>query len=154
MASARKSARGTVRGGSATSPLGTSATSTPTNAKMSRMAVRPMSDTDGNAGQTRYSRWTAHSPATTNTTSGMSLAAVTASTSPAPTETPRTFAIASTEKSAARRAARPTPAPAAAHTTPMDPANALATDATAADAISQNSTPARKPTKGPNATST
>src|SRR5439155_1797082 len=70
------------------------------------------------------------------------------------TVTPRTFTAASSEKSAASSSARPGPAPAAGQTTPTDPANALATDATANDAMSQNRTPARKPTNGPNATST
>ena len=41
--------RGTVRGGSTTSPLGTSATSTPTNAKIRTMALRPIADGAGHA---------------------------------------------------------------------------------------------------------
>src|SRR5581483_4536806 len=95
-----------------------------------------------------------HTPAPTNRISGISFAAVTNSTSRAPKTTPRMLTNARPANSTASSSARPAPDAAAGQTTATDPANALATDATAKDAISQKSTPARKPTKGPNATPT
>src|SRR5439155_765605 len=124
------------------------------NANIKTMAVRPTSDAAGNAGHARYTPRTNQTPATTKTTSGISFAAVIASTSLAPTDTPRTLITARIEKRRASSSARPMPDPAAGQSTPIDPAKALATDATANAAITHDSTPARNPTNRPNATST
>src|SRR5207247_1449789 len=91
IASAEKSARGTVRVGSRTSPLGTSAISSPTNAKISTIAVRPTAGTLGMAGQRKSSGFTNQMPARTSTSSGRRLARVTDATSRTPTFTPGTL---------------------------------------------------------------
>src|SRR5882672_7200838 len=93
-------------------------------------------------------------PAPTSTRSGSSLAAATSSTSRAPSFTPRMLIAASPAKSSRMTSPRPTGVSAADHIAPMEPAHALATDATAKVAIRKYSTPARNPTNGPNATST
>jgi hypothetical protein len=92
-------------------------------------------------------------PARTSRASGSSFAAVTTCTTREPDLTPRTLIAASSPKAVAIRAPRTIGAATKGATVPSDAANALATDATANDAISQNRTPARKPKKGPNATS-
>ena len=121
---------------------------------MSTIAVCPTADGDGTRGHLRNSGLTNQIPATMSTRSGSSLAVVTTSTSRAPILTPRTFTLASAAKSAAISTPRATAVLAAGQRTPTEPANALATDATAKVAIRKYRTPARKPTKGPNATST
>ena len=68
--------------------------------------------------------------------------------------TPRTLTVASAANSAAIRMARAAGAAAGCHSAPTEPAKALETDATAKVAIRKYSTPARKPTNGPNAVST
>src|SRR6185436_4756312 len=108
----------------------------------------------GTEGQRRKAGFTNQTPVTTSTSSGSSFATVTTSTSRAPRFTPRTLTIASTVKSAAISPVRPAGVAAIGHSTPTEPANALATEATAKFAIRKYSTPARNPTNGPNATST
>ncbi len=61
---------------------------------------------------------------------------------------------ASAANSAAIRIARPAGESTVDHSAPVDPANALETEATANVAIRKYSVPARNPTYGPNATST
>src|SRR5260221_2872575 len=130
-----KSARGTVRAGSGTSPLGTSGTSTPRNAKIRRMQVRPSVETDGAPGHCTKAGFTNQRPAHTRTTSGSSFATVTVSTSLAPNVTPRTLIAARTANTAASSSARAPGVDAGDQTAATDPANALATDATAKAAI-------------------
>jgi hypothetical protein len=93
-------------------------------------------------------------PLTTSTSSGTSFAMATVSTRPTPRRTPRTLTVASSAKSAAISAPRPTGVETIGHIVPTEPANALATDATAKVAIRKYSTPARNPTNVPKATST
>ena len=136
IASAEKSARGTVRVGSRSSPLGTSAISRPTNAKISTIAVLPTADAAGIPGQRRYSPL--HEPdarRVTRTRSGSSLATVTASTRRTPGLTPRMFTAARTAKSDAISTVRTPGAANAGQSTPTEPAKALATEATAKVAI-------------------
>ena len=101
-----KSARGTVRAGCDTSPLGTSATSTPTKAKINRIAVRPTAAAGGRTLTARCSGRTNQTPMTISTPSGTSFATVTASTRRAPGVTPRTFTAASPPNSIATMATR------------------------------------------------
>src|SRR5436190_6505598 len=121
---------------------------------MSTIAVRPTAATVGIGDHTRYSPRTDQMPAPMNSASGASFAIVTTVTSRAPTVTPRTFAAATVANSRASSALRATGAWSGAHRAPIDPANALATDAEANAAISEYSMPARNATNGPNATST
>src|SRR6476646_5657093 len=145
MASAENSARGTVRAGFFTSPLGTSATSTPTNAKIRSSEVLPSADAEAGAVQLTLPPRSAPNPAITKTPSGNSFAIVAMATNPTPRTTPAIWTTASDAKSAPSRSVRTVPAANAGKTMPTDPANALATDATANDAISQYNTPPRKP---------
>src|SRR5262249_28863593 len=98
---------------------------------------------------TRYSARTDEMPAATKSASGTSFATVTTVTRRAPTVTPRTFAAATVANSRASTAMRATGVPRAGQSAPIDPANALATDAAANAAISEYSMPARNPTNGP-----
>ena len=83
-ASAKKIARGTVRAGSWISPLGTSAISTPTNAKISSedgLAQPPPAGIDGSATPRACTNKT---PTPTKMTSGSSFASVRVSISRPP----------------------------------------------------------------------
>ncbi len=137
MASADSSARGTVRAGSRTSPLGTSAISRPTNAKISKIDVLPMLDADGSPGQRRYSALTDQRPTPTKISSGSSFRSAVASTSLTAGLTPRTLMAARAANRPTMIKPRPTADSAGGQSAPIDPANALATDATANVAIRQ-----------------
>src|SRR5262249_61320256 len=126
----------------------------PRTEKMSAIAARPPAATSGVVDHARYSGCTDQMPAPTNSASGASFAIVTTVTRRAPTVTLRTFAVATVANSRASRRARGAGASSGAQSAPIDPANALATDAAANAAISEYSMPARNPTKGPKATST
>ena len=89
MPSAMKMARGTVRAGALTSPLGTSATSTPTNAKSSWRTLLPRASPRGQPGQANASGRKKKIPATMKIISGASLIRVIVSTVRAPIPTPR-----------------------------------------------------------------
>jgi len=154
IASAEKSARGTVRVGSRTSPLGTSAISRPTKAKINTMAVWPTAEAAGSAGQRTYAGLTNQMPTPTRVKSGSSFAIVITSTSPTPGFTPRTFTAARPANRAAITIARTFGAAAPGQSAPTEPANALATEATAKVAMRKYKTPARNPNNGPNATPT
>src|SRR4051812_12910586 len=118
------------------------------------MAVLPTDAASGMPGQRRLAGLTSQMPLTTRTSSGSSFAIVITSTTRTPGFTPRTLTLASSANSAAITRPRTAGAAAAGHNAPIDPANALDTDATANVAIRKYSTPARKPTNGPNAVST
>ena len=122
IASAENSARGTVRAGSRTSPLGTRATSRPTNAKIRTIAVRPIAAPVGIPGQRRYAGVTNQMPPPTSTSSGSSFAAVTISTRRTPGVTPRTLTPARIANSAAIKIARAGGDAAAGASAPTDPA--------------------------------
>src|SRR5262245_54653597 len=92
-------------------------------------------------------------PVETKTISGTSLARVTSSTTRAPDVTPLTLIATRPPNRNASSIALPGPVASVFQTTPSELANALATDATANEAISQYSTPPRNPTYGPNAAS-
>ena len=117
------------------SPLGTSAISTPTNAKINTIAVRPTAVAGGSALTARCSGRTNQTPAPISTTSGISFASVIASTSRAPGLTPRTFTAASPANSSASTATGPDGLPAAGQIPASEAANTLATPATAIDAL-------------------
>src|SRR2546428_3335040 len=72
----------------------------------------------------------------------------------APGSAPRTLTTASSANSPISSSVRAMGLPATGHNTATDAVNALATDADANVALNRYSTPPRKPTNGPNATST
>ena len=133
IASAEKSARGTVRVGSRTLARSAPARSRrPTNAKISTIAVwrdrrrRPAGPASGHA-----PGLTDQMPTPTSVTGGSSFANVIASTSLTPGFTPRTFTAARPAKSATIRIARAAGAVAAGQSARPSRRSALATEATA-----------------------
>ena len=84
-------ARGTVRAVSRTSPLGTSADSTPAKANTRSSDVRATSAADGQTVTVRCSPRTRNRPPTAMSSSGSSLATVATAFSRAPRATPRMF---------------------------------------------------------------
>src|SRR4029453_11170404 len=113
------------------------------------MAVRPSAAGAGKPGNLTYAGFTDHSPTATRTISGSSFATVAVSTRNAPNLTPRTFTAATTPISTTSSMARPAGVAAGAQTAATEPANALATEATANAAISWNRKTAGKSKKGP-----
>src|ERR1051326_4380252 len=87
--SARYADRGTVRAGFFTSPLGISATSIPTKAKINRITASPNDLLPGQLLQARFGGGIKNIPAQTNNNSGRSFATVMTVTAPAPCRTPR-----------------------------------------------------------------
>src|SRR5688500_17752124 len=73
---ATKMARGTVRAGSFTSPLGTSALSTPRKANTSSTDARDTAEAPGASTHARFDQFIVANPTTTRSTSGSSLATV------------------------------------------------------------------------------
>src|ERR1039457_4552990 len=142
-------ARGTVRAGSLTSPLGTSALSTPAKAKRRKSETRPSFATSRPPDHARFAGETAKTPNTTRHTSGTSLATVPTSTSRAPLDAPRTFTDVKRTNTSTMTAtrAKPTPAPGTSAFTAC--AKALATPACATVPKSQISTPLWNPRNGP-----
>ncbi len=128
---ASRIARGTVRAGFVTSPLGTSALSMPLNAKTSTMDVRPTLAIDGRAGHTRFAGCIANSPTTTKSSRGSSLATVAISITRAPCRTPRVFTKASRPNTPTITTARANPMPAPGTSALIACANRLATAACA-----------------------
>ena len=143
-------ARGTVRAVSFTSPLGTSAVSTPANAKTSSSDVRATSPAAGHAVTTRCSPRIANSPPMAMSKRGTSLATVAMVFRRAPSATPRAFTIA---HSANVTTSTIVSAPPSAGTSVVTlAANTVATAAVAKRPSSHSMTPARKPAYGPSAT--
>ena len=89
-------ARGTVRAGSFTSPLGTRAASTPANAKIKRTLLRASVDNAGAWTTARLAGSMAKSPPASSTRSGSIFATVIAVFTRAPRSTPRTLIVANT----------------------------------------------------------
>jgi len=87
--SARYAERGTVRAGFFTSPLGISATSIPTNAKINKMTLSPNCLLLGQPLHPRFGGEMKKIPTQMNSSSGRSFAAVITVTAPAPSRTPR-----------------------------------------------------------------
>src|SRR6185437_675818 len=139
MASA--SARGTVRAGSRTSPLGTSALSEPAYAKMRMTTVRPRSPVATAVSGATLAR-AASAPAMTNRNSGSSLITASSSTRRVPSST------------ATMSSARGTGWASGCQRTAADPASALNTADAANTATTHSSTPLRNPANGPSASVT
>src|SRR4029077_1376998 len=87
--SARYADRGTVRAGFFTSPLGISATSIPTKAKIKRITASPNDLLLGQPLQARFGGGIKNIPTQMNNSRGRSLATVITVTAPAPSRTPR-----------------------------------------------------------------
>ena len=131
-------------------PLGTSADSTPANAKTSSSEVRATSPADGHAGTARCSARIANSPPIATSSSGTSLAAVATVFSRAPRATPPTFTSAQNPNVAVSSAGAGIPAPGNSCVTLA--AKTVPTAAVANSPRSQRSTPARNAAYGPSAT--
>ncbi len=99
-----------MREGVFTSPLGVSADSTPENAKMTMPAVLSTAEISGTWSMRRFAGSMKNTPITTNATSGISFAIVTASIIRAPLRTPRTLISTSNATTLMIATARPTPA--------------------------------------------
>src|SRR6185312_1271 len=151
MASA--SARGTVRAGSRTSPLGTSALSEPAYAKIRMTTVRPRSPVATAVSGATVAR-AASAPAMTNRSSGSSLITASSSTRRVPSRTPRTFTAVITTSTATMSSARGTGWASGCQRTAADPASALNTADAANTATTHSSTPLRNPANGPSASVT
>src|SRR6185437_1408448 len=150
---ASASARGTVRAGSRTSPLGTNALSDPANAKMRTSTVPPRSPpvAPGDSGAAAPATT---APAMTKRNSGSSLITAINSTNRAPPRTPRMLIAVTTPMTITRNVARGTGWASNGQSTAADPASALETADTANTAITQSNTPLRNPANGPNASVT
>src|SRR5581483_8776969 len=147
-------ARGTVLAGFTTSPLGTSAVSMPRNANTSTSDARPTALARGGAVHARFSLRTAAIPTTMRIPSGSSLATVVAALKRFAPRTPSTFSVANPARITASAAARP---PGEARPGANPPSASPRNDVTAAAAAvmpANSMMPTRKPTNGPNATST
>ena len=150
---ATKIARGTVRAGSRTSPLGTSALSTPRKAKMSRTDARDTAVGVGVACQTRLDHRIVNRPTTTSSTSGSSFAAVATALKRVTPPTPRMFAAASSTSTPMSATCRPV-VPSAGTSASSESAKKVETAASARVIPTHRSAPETKPTNGPNAVST
>src|SRR6185295_7115311 len=151
---ARKIARGTVRDGSCTSPLGTNADSTPRNAKISTADARATSRVAGVAVHRRFSVCTPLAPTTTSAMSGSSLATVITALNRLAPRTPTTLSAARATRIATSVTDRADPLASAGISAPSASAKNDDTAAVAAVIPAQSMTPDKKPTSGPNATST
>ncbi len=154
VAMARKIARGTVRATSRTSPLGARAISIPAKANTSRIDVREMAAAGGRSVQRRRAGSMKNGPAARRTSRGTTFTAVAAVLNRVPSFTPKTWRALSAMKTATRNTADPSRPPAMGASCPALAANTVARAAVANVHSIQNTTPARKPTKGPNAVST
>src|SRR5437868_10188921 len=147
-------ARGTVRDGSRTSPLGTSALSMPRYAKISTTDVRVTVPIAGAGPNAKFSRRTASAPTTITSTSGSTFATVITPLTAAPCRTPTTFTQPSDRSTARNTSACAVAGASAGTSAPIASVSSVPTAAIANVPASHSSTPARKPTNGPNATST
>src|SRR5829696_7497747 len=150
---ATKMARGTVRAGSRTSPLGTSALSTPRNANTSKIDARDTAAAVGGVAQTRFDARIVNSPTTTSSTSGSSLATVATALNRVTPATPRMFAAARPTSTAAIATRRPL-APSAGTRASSESAKKLETADSASVIPTHSIAPETKPTNGPNAVPT
>jgi hypothetical protein len=151
---ARKIARGTVRAGSRTSPLGTNAASIPANAKMRKIDARESSETLGASFHRRFAGSMAKSPPTIRSSNGASFTTADATFTRAPSRTPTTFAAARRTRTVTSSAARPALLPTAGIRRAALSVKIVATAANATVPVNHRSTPMRYPVNGPNATST
>ena len=135
IASAENRARGTVRAGSRTSPPGTSATSSPTNAKISTIAVWPIAARSAFPASAGWPGSTSQHPADDEDEQRQQLRDRHHLDERTPGLTPRTFTVARSANSAAIRMARAGGDAAAGQSAPTEPAKALDTEATAKVAI-------------------
>ena len=149
-----KMARGTVRAGSRTSPLGTSALSMPLKAKMRRMDVRVRVPADGTSAMARFSPLMKNTPTATSSSNGASLAAVAMVFNRLPYRTPMIFTPPVSAKAVMSTSARSSGEAKAGMSAATLSANTPLTAATAVVPSSQSMTPARKPMYGPKASST
>src|SRR5437762_1054965 len=151
---ASSTARGTVRAGSFTSPLGTNAASTPRKAKMSTIEARPTSLAAGACCQARFAGRIANAPATASSARGSSFATVAIVLNRLAPRTPRTF----NDANAARMRSITAPFAIGAESegtgAASESAKTLVTAASANVSPDHNSTPVKNPMNGPNATST
>src|SRR5262245_12945764 len=149
-----KIARGTVCDGFRTSPLGTSADSTPRNAKMRTVEARATSPTAGGVVQARFAPLTAKTPTTMSSRSGRSFATVITETKRLAPRIPAMFKPARQIRTTDNTAFRATPVAIAGTSAPSASAKNEETAAVATQMPAHSSTPVRNPTNGPNATST
>src|SRR5687768_3575557 len=147
-------ARGTVRAVSRTSPLGTSALSTPANAKIRNSEARATSPTGGTTSIARLLALTKNAPPMATRSSGSSLATVAIEFRRTLNVTPRklmndqkAYAATNTTADAARPASAGTSCPTLA-------ANTVETAAVANVPSMNSRTPEIKPKYGPNAVPT
>ena len=139
-------ARGIVRAGSRTSPLGTRAISMPAKAKINVIDAAPIRSGDAHS-IARCSGFTQRSPAAVSTSSGSSLATVMTSIRRAPMATPRTLTQANVPNTRPRPSALRMDVLRAGAIRATDAARALATDAAASRQANHTRNPVRNPTK-------
>ena len=151
---AMNNALGTVRAGSRTSPLGTSANSIPANAKISTITDRPSLAGARFPNTSGAGPCASAAPITTNAMSGNNFTTVIISMNRVLCFVPRMLSAASNANTIANTSARGIGCASGAQNTATDPMNALATAAVASVPSSQSSVPARKPTYLPSAIST
>ena len=125
----------------------------PKNAKIKATDAVPTRSGDAHS-MARCSGFTHRSPAAVSAISGSSFATVTTSTSRAPIATPRMLINANVAKTRPSPMALKTGQPRAGTAKVSEVASALATDAAARTQDNHTRMPVRKPTSGPNATST
>ena len=151
---ANRTARGTVRAGSFTSPLGTNAASTPRNAKMRTIEARPTAPADGAYSQDRFARRIAKAPTVMSNARGKSFATVAIALNRLASRTPRTFNTASAARMTSITVPFAKGEESQGSSAASESARKLVTAANAAVTPAQSKTPLMNPTKGPNATST
>ena len=143
-----------MRVGSRSSPLGTSATSIPANAKISSSTLPPSASLDGQPGQARFAGSSEKAPTPIKSASGSSLAIVMPSTSRAPGLTPRTFTNASSPAVVKITAIRTAPCPAPGTSRLTWSAKALSSPEAVSHSTRYCTAPASTPRNGPKAAST
>src|SRR5512138_1269505 len=149
-----KIARGTVRAGSRTSPLGASAVSMPRNAKISTIDARPTLAAAGAPLHARFSRRTAANPTTMSSSNGSSFATIISALKRLAPRTPATFSAPSAARIATSAIVLADPVPSAGIAAASASAKNDETAAVATVMPAHSVAPVMNPTNGPKATST